>query len=478
MLPMTANMKHINFKFLLYDIRFWIIVFFLVRLIGITNPPLEVGHNWRQTTVTMVARNFLEVDNNIFYPRIDIAGEKTGITGMEFPIFNYIIYLISEVFGYQHWYGRLINLIISSLGLYFFYKLVIKYFEKKIAFYATIILTVSIWFQFSRKIMPDTFATSLMIASIYFAANYFENKKKEYFNLFLYFILFVLGVLSKLPIGYIMIVFILYLFNHNIAIRKKILFGTISIIGLIPIFFWYFYWVPHLVEKYDFSHFFMGKSIIIGFNEIILNLDITSKRFYDNAIKYTGFVVFCIGLIFSIIKKEKKIYIIFIVSFFSFLVIVFKSGFTFYHHNYYIIPFVPVMALVAGYGLAKLNFYKISWIILIVIVVEGVATQQHDFIVKEKEFKIINLEKDLDKIATRNDLILINSGGYPAPMYFSHRKGWILSNEEILIQKNVDDLILKGLKYIVILKRTFGTEIILNQYTQYINNQDYCIYKI
>src|SRR5690606_8136272 len=132
--------------------------FFVIRLIGITNPPLEVSHNWRQTTVTMVARNFLEVDNNIFFPRIDIAGEKTGITGMEFPLLNYLIYLVAKLFGYQHWYGRLINLLISSFGVWFFYKLVGKYLTRQTAFYAAIILIVSIWFQFSRKIMPDTFS--------------------------------------------------------------------------------------------------------------------------------------------------------------------------------------------------------------------------------------------------------------------------------------------------------------------------------
>ena len=45
------------------------------------DPPLEVAHNWRQTLGAMIARNFLETDNNILYPRIDITGEKTGITG-------------------------------------------------------------------------------------------------------------------------------------------------------------------------------------------------------------------------------------------------------------------------------------------------------------------------------------------------------------------------------------------------------------
>lgn len=108
----------------LKDIRFWIILLFIIRLYGIKLPPLEVSHNWRQTTVTMVARNFYENNSNIFYPQIDIAGEKSGITGMEFPLLNYTIYLISKIFDYQHWYGRLINLILSSIGIYYFYKLI------------------------------------------------------------------------------------------------------------------------------------------------------------------------------------------------------------------------------------------------------------------------------------------------------------------------------------------------------------------
>ena len=111
-------------------IRFWIAVTFLHRLASILQPPLEVAHNWRQTTVTMVARNFLEIDPNIFYPRVDMAGELSGITGMEFPLLNYLIYLVSLIFGYEHWYGRLINLIVSSVGIWCFYDL-LKHALKK-----------------------------------------------------------------------------------------------------------------------------------------------------------------------------------------------------------------------------------------------------------------------------------------------------------------------------------------------------------
>jgi len=464
-------------KELLSDIRFWIFLFFVIRLIGITNPPLEVSHNWRQTTVTMVARNFLEVDNNIFYPRVDIAGEKTGITGMEFPLLNYMIYLSAELFGYQHWYGRLINLIISSFGLWFFFKLSSKYFKGNTAFYSTIILAVSIWFQFSRKIMPDTFAMSFIIASIYYGTNYLEQSRKNIVYLLGYFLLMVLGVLSKLPSGYLLVVLGLLYFDKNISINKKIIFAVVSLIGIIPVIIWYFYWVPYLVETYGFWHFFMGKSFEQGFNEIIQNFPQTLSRFYETALKFIGFAIFLFGLIYAIIKKETLLLVIFAISFLSFSVIIFKAGFTFPHHSYYIIPFVPIMALIAGYGLTKIKYPKLAIFLLVAISVEGISNQQHDFRIKEKDEQMLKLEKDLNTVSKPNDLILINSGKYPTPMYFSHRKGWVDGNDKIKDGAYIEELRTKGLKYIVILKRTFGSDIALSHYEKVIENEDYAIYK-
>lgn len=469
-----------EYKKLFSNIKFWILLFFLIRLIGITNPPLEVGHNWRQTTVTMVSRNFYEVDNNIFLPRIDIAGEKSGITGMEFPLLNYLVYLVAELFGYDHWYGRLINLIISSLGLWFFYLLLRKYFDKNVAFYSTIILIVSIWFQFSRKVMPDTFSMSLIIAGIYYGTNYLEkvNKKKQYLYLFSYFILTLLGILSKLPSAYLLVIFSIFLFDKKISLTRKFIFSLVSVFCLIPVAYWYFIWVPHLVEEYGFWHFFMGKSFKLGITEIYENLSLTLSRFYDTALKFIGFGVFIYGLIISIIKKQMNVIIIFILSFLSFSVIIFKAGFTFSHHNYYIIPFVPVMTLIAGYGISKIPNIKVAYLLLLAIAVEGISNQHHDFRVKEKELKILNLEEDLDKFSSRDDLILINSGLFPTPMYFAHRRGWVNTNEKISNETYIKDLKQKGLKYIVVLKRSFGADLYLNKYQVMLNTEDYTIYRI
>ena len=184
-------------KALISDIRFWIILLFLIRLIGITNAPLETGHNWRQSLTSMIARNFLDGEANLLYPRIDMAGAESGIIGSEFPVFNYLIYLVSSVFGYAHWYGRLINLAISSIGFLYFFKLVKGIFNKQVAFNATVILMVSIWFSFSRKIMPDTFSVSLVIIGLYYAREYLCDGRELGLILFLFFS--TLGVLSKIP---------------------------------------------------------------------------------------------------------------------------------------------------------------------------------------------------------------------------------------------------------------------------------------
>ncbi len=93
------------FRTLFSDIRVWIFLFLLVRLIGVFNAPLDVAHSWRQITGNMVARNFLEIDANILYPRVDMAGDKSGITGTEFPLLNYIIYLwfLDGIIGLVVW---------------------------------------------------------------------------------------------------------------------------------------------------------------------------------------------------------------------------------------------------------------------------------------------------------------------------------------------------------------------------------------
>lgn len=452
------------------DIRFWIGITFVHRLFSIMQPPLEAAHNWRQTTVNMVARNFLEIDPNIFYPRVDMAGELTGITGMEFPLLNYLIYLVSLVFGYDHWYGRLINLVVSSVGIWCFYDLLKHHFHKRLAFNASMVLLFSLFYYYSRKIMPDIFSVSLVLAGIWMWKYYISTSKFWSYLLGGVFILF--GVLSKLPS--VMILAFLWPLMLQINWKKKLeLSLAVSFAGIASVM-WYFYWVPYLENEFGFSHFFMGKSIAWTFHFLIDNWQETLHMFYVKAAGYSGFIAAIIGL--GLLKRSSMdARLIVISSVCLFLILMLKSGDKFIGHEYYIIPFVPLMALLAGLSLSTLK-PRILIFALVVISVEGVARKWEDQFVKSGS-EIEFLDEMLDPFVGANDLIVVNSGLYPTPLYFAHRKGWITSNDELMNQEFIEELAKKGCKYIVIMKQRFGSEIQL-PYTLKAENQLFVLYQL
>lgn len=464
-------------KSLSKDIRFWILLLVLIRLVGVTNPPLENSHSWRQTTVTMVARNYYETDPNILYPRIDIGGDLTGITGMEFPVLNYLIYILSLVFGYGHWYGRLINLLVSSLGCWYFYLLLRRFFSERISFYSTLMLLVSIWFAYSRKIMPDTFSMSLVIIGMYYGVNYLYENGNRVKNVLLYVVLTMAGVLSKLPSGYILVVFLLPLIDKEVMFKRKALFCAVSAVICMPVAWWYLLWVPHLVSTYGFEHFFMGKGFAEGCSEVMANFGDALKHFYSDALKFIGFGVFLLGLVMCFVRRNKLALYIFGLSFVAFCIVILKSGWTFTHHEYYIIPFVPPMALIGGCGLAAITNTKLRVVLMVAVAMEGILNQHCHFVIREPRKPLLQLESDLDRFTCRDDLIVINSGENPTAMYFAHRKGWVAGNDQLSDTNYLNDLRKHGCKCVVVMKRALGENVDM-QLPLLLDNENYAIYHL
>lgn len=459
----------------LQKIKYIILFALLIRLFGITNPPLEISHNWRQSLSTMTARNFLETDHNIFYPRIDFGGDMTGITGMEFPIFSYLIYFVSLLFGYTHWYGRLINLIISSIGLLYFYKLTNRYFSKETSFYGTIVLIFSLWFPFARKIMPDTFSLSFIIIAIYTCSLYIKNPQKWHL-VPVYFLLVLLGISSKITATYLLSIILLIVMVDYKKLSLGIIISATTIVAVSIMFTWYFYWSPKLSAEHENWHFFMGTDLKNGILQLVVNWKDTLSKFYDNSLKYIGFLFFMVGVTYSIIKKQKKIMLVFGVGFLSFLSVMVVAGFNFPHHDYYVLPFVPFMALVSGYGISKLKWHKLKPIIVFFIIAECTINYHYDFR-NNKNLELLSLENHLDNFTNRNDLIAINCAPYPTPMYFAHRKGLIEYNHNLLKQEYVKVLKTRGIKFIVVLRHNFGQDIEMNLDLEF-ENKDFKIYKL
>ncbi|MFB6258708.1 MAG: ArnT family glycosyltransferase [Flavobacteriales bacterium] len=440
---------------LLKDIRFWILFFLLLHLYGITFPPLETGHNWRQSIVNMVARNFLEVNANIFFPRVDMAGSNPGISGMELPLLNYLIYLVASVFGWEHWYGRAIVLLSSSVGTLFFHRTVRKLFDRELALYASLILLSSIWYSYSRKVMPDIFACSLVMIAYYHGLRFLE-KSKGYKDLLLYGGLGTLGVLAKLPAGFLFVLFIPFFFSPRSPGSRRRVITAVSGCMLIPVLAWYFWWVPYLVDTYGAWSFPMSRDLGTGAAELLERWPTVLKRFYSDAIKYIGFFCYLGGIVLAFIRKERKLLVALGIGIPAFLLFMIKAGVQFPKHDYYVAPFVPLMALLAAYFIERLPRPRwIGGLLLTAIVVEGVANRYHTVRLHEKHRELIELEADMEKISDPGDLIMVNSGRNPTPLYFAHRKGWLANNKRIKERSYLKEHIQKGCEYLLILKKSF-----------------------
>jgi 4-amino-4-deoxy-L-arabinose transferase-like glycosyltransferase len=458
------------------DIRCWIILFFLLRLYGVTDPPLEIAHNWRQVTGNMIARNFYETDNNIFFPRLDMAGDKTGITGTEFPTLNYFTYLLSLVFGFHDWFGRLINLIISSLGVFYFYKLLKLKFEKRLSFFAAYFLLVSDWLIYSRKAMPDTFSVSLVIMSLYFAFRYFEDQKWK--DILAYFFLAMIGVLSKIPAAFLLVLLITPVLDKQIPVHIRLYVVCASIALLIPVCIWYFYWVPYLIQEFGFAHYYMGIGVQLGFHQLITSLSQVFEKFYYDALKFIGFAAFIAGLFIAYQRREKQLMDIFSKTGIAFFLFMLKAGGNFSLHSYYIIPFVPIICLFAAYAITRIRKEWMMIIVVMAITAENIANQQHDFHIKESEKYKLSYERIADKVCKSNDLVAINCGENPQQIYLLHRKGWTITSEQATDNAFLQRLDIHHCKYLFINKHIMSKQPVVPPLECVYDDQDIAVYRL
>lgn len=415
----------------LNDLRFWMVVVFLLQLPFITQPPIDSSHTWRQTLTGTVARNMANGEGNLFYPVIDHNGASTGIIGMEFPVYNAAIAGMIKVFGFRHWYGRLINLLLTLLGVFCFSKLVEAISDKRTAFWSGLLLLCSLWLIFMRKIMPDTLSVSLVLTGVWLGYRYLLGKNM--LNAIGYFALVSLGLLSKIPAAVVLAPFGLMVYITTVPYGRKALIVGLTFISVVLLTFWYFVWVPQLVSTYEYPLYFT-RDLATGLIELSLEKGLILSQFLFNSFySYLTFALVVVGLFLASANKEKRIVLAGVISAGIFFYFIIKTGMVFPKHNYYMIPIIPAMAMFAGYGIAHFPYKKWVPFVVSLLVIESLANMQHDVHPKNKWYT--GLESKMNEFSTRSDLVLCNGGVGPQMMYFMNRRGWTMNTDVITIEK-------------------------------------------
>jgi hypothetical protein len=452
-------------------ILIFIAMLFVVRLFHITNPPIEVGHNWRQTTSMMVARNFHQLDANILYPTIDETGEKRGVIGMEFPAIPYAIHLISIPFGYDHWYGRLIVLILVSLGSVYFYLLMRLFVEEKTASWTTVLYTASSLLHFGRKVMPDPAALSLVMIGLYYGFTYL--KEGNTMRLVAYFLFATLGTLIKIPFGLYLAVMAIPFLSHSTPVVRKTLFAISSAILLITVWWWYFYWNIYLVDEFG-QWYNSGKSLVDGTKELFDNGGLVLKRFYFSAYHSLIWGVASLAGFGYLIYKNSRIVVVLSAVVLPLIALyMMKSGSLFSHHDYYALILLPWLAVCGALLLEKIK-PRIAVAILVVGFIESVANQQHDFFIKPAAFNKLQLASIADGVSQPNELVALVSSANPNEFYFLNRKGWIV-NPEQCNATHLQDLTNRGCRFLFVPRERMPLDI---PYSVRLESENYVVYQL
>ena len=94
---------------------------------------------------------------------------------------------------------------------------------------------------------------------------------------------------------------------------------------------------------------------------------------------------------------------------------------------------------------------------------------------KESEEYKLTLEKITTDHIDKNDLIAINGNGNPQELYLSHRKGFVLNNEDLTNKSRMKSIKEKGCKYLIINTHTYNQKL---NYREIYKNKDYLIYEL
>lgn len=416
-----------------------LILFILIHLPVITRPPLD-EHSWRQTDTAAVIRNFQEESPNIFQPRIDMRQNYTGITGMEFPAYNYLVYLTNKLFGFQHWMGRVVTLLFSLAGLSFFFEFVKLRFNQREALMSSVILMLfPIYIIFSKNIQPDIMMLSMFIASLYFAQKYKFTKSVLF--LLISSLLFMLACLVKIPAVMLIPVFALVV---PIEKKNKALIILLLLIFVSIITGWYFY-SNYLSHNFGLGEYFYGDY------SLATTLALLPKySFWFTISRYIFIKEFIFGLalpfiffgVWSFFNKKDYLPLLWFVCSGAFLVVFASKSF---YHNYYSLILLPPLALLMAQGIlwvsdhmkkTNLKAWKALCIVLfalvLVIIPAMIFKRYVNVKLKNYQLNLLLEEKLVENKVPKNSLIATNGNGSPAMLYFSHRKGWSLSNSNFL----------------------------------------------
>ena len=300
--------------------------------------------------------------------------------------------------------------------------------------------------------MPDTEALAVYLIGIYYFFHALRFGRWK--DVVLSFIMLSLGLLLKISV-LPLLAFVVFAFVKTSNEPKKPAVFLIPLLSLIPAFLWYFIWNPYLASHFG-SWYNLGGGLLDGGKAFLDSpLLLLEQLVFHPFLSYMAFGLCVFGII-RVLKSGvswawKLSLPIFLVLFSGYAL---KAGVIFLTHEYYILPAVPLLAILGGYALSILGKY--AWILMLCISTEAIGNQLYDFRLNQSETYKLGLKHLAEQYIPEDALVAINGNSNPQELYLLGRKGWNLSDEALRQKGVLNELTTMGCAYLVVNKRTLS----------------------
>ena len=213
--------------------------------------PLELQgiHNWRQSQTMWNVYNFVHQDNNILNPRVShLNGSNDNLLRYEFPVMQWAIAQVVRLFGHEVATARVCVFLITVLGALGFYRLLrVMAFGRGVAVSGTILLLFSpVLYFYSVNVLPDLLALAAAIWYLSFVFSYIRTRRAVHLWAAAAFLC--LATLAKLPFALFGIVSVVHffrlLFSRVGGWRSALAVAGAHLLLITPAVAWYAWVMP------------------------------------------------------------------------------------------------------------------------------------------------------------------------------------------------------------------------------------------
>ncbi len=405
---------------------------------------IDEPHSWRQCDTANYILDFYNNGINLLAPSVCWMGWYKTVL-FEFPLPEALCSILYHLFGPYHIVARFFFFFFYIVGVYFFYKILLLYADRKIAQIASIIYTLlPLSLFYSRAIHIDFFALCFAFGMFYYYAVGIKNRSWK--KMLIAGIYATICFLVKAPYAFSFLIPLLYIITKENAWKYCFQHFYYFLFPVCFFLFWIYKsnsinslapdwsFIPNYHRFNDNFNWYFGK---FEHRFIARSWGTLLSRFLNDVMGGSiGCLLFFLGIAISFYRKVNLIFCLWLLGVLIYFFVFFNLNVI---HNYYQIPFLPIVSFfmaVAIVGIiSKINSFSqfLMPIILLGLAFQSIAFSKQEFFKIDDEQHIIG--NYINKNTKSDELVLVSVDGLsvhcPNILYRARRNGWSVPTADI-----------------------------------------------